>query len=62
METVGKTQKKQLHVLIAEDNELNAEILTEILQNEGISSTVAENGQQALEFSRTQSPGILMRF
>lgn len=62
LETVGKTQKKQLHILIAEDNELNAEILTEILQNEGISSTVAENGQQALEFSRTQSPGILMRF
>ena len=57
LETDGEVQKKQLHVLIAEDNELNAEILIEILHEEGIASELAENGQQALEIFKASEPG-----
>ncbi len=38
-----------LHFLAAEDNEINAEILTELLSLEGASCEIAENGQQAVE-------------
>lgn len=38
-----------LHFLAAEDNEINAEILSEILEMEGASCEIVENGQQALE-------------
>ena len=37
------------HVLIAEDNELNAEILMELLELEEITSEWAENGKTAVE-------------
>lgn len=57
LETDGEVQKKQLHVLIAEDNELNAEILIEILHEEGITLELAENGQQALEIFKASEPG-----
>lgn len=38
-----------LNILIAEDNELNAEILTEILTECHITSEVAKNGREAVE-------------
>lgn len=38
-----------LHVLIAEDQEMNAEILADLLEMEGVSSEWAENGQQAVD-------------
>ena len=38
-----------LHFLAAEDNEINAEILTEILSMEGADCEIAENGKIALE-------------
>ncbi len=38
-----------LHFLAAEDNEINAEILTEILDMEGASCEIAENGKLAVE-------------
>lgn len=38
-----------LHILIAEDMELNAEILSDLLEMEGSSSEWAENGQRAVE-------------
>ena len=38
-----------LHFLAAEDNEINAEILVEILKMEGASCEIAENGRAALE-------------
>ena len=40
---------KGLYFLIAEDNQLNAEILKEILVSEGASCDVAENGELAYE-------------
>ena len=38
-----------LHVLIAEDMDINAEILTDLLELEGITADRAENGQIAVE-------------
>ena len=38
-----------LHVLVAEDNDINAEILIELLSLEGVNCEVAENGKLALE-------------
>ena len=46
-----------LHVLIAEDVELNAEILAELLDMEDISSEWAENGQRALEMFAESEAG-----
>ncbi len=44
-----------LHFLVAEDNELNAEILTEMLEMEGASCELAVNGEKALEmFERSE--------
>lgn len=38
-----------MRILAAEDNELNAEILEELLSMEGVECDLAENGQEALE-------------
>jgi Signal transduction histidine kinase len=46
-----------LHVLIAEDNELNAEILTDLLEMEEISSEWAENGQLAVKLFSDSAEG-----
>ncbi len=40
---------KGLHLLAAEDNEINAEILRELLDMEGISCEIAENGKLVFE-------------
>ena len=46
-----------LHFLAVEDNEINAEILTEILKMEGASCEIAENGRQAVERFRQAREG-----
>ena len=46
-----------LNILIAEDNELNAEILTEILTECHITSEVAKNGREAVEKFSDSKPG-----
>ena len=38
-----------MHFLLAEDNELNSEIITELLHAEGATCDLAENGQLAVE-------------
>lgn len=43
--------------LIAEDNELNAEILTEMLEMEGAKSELAVNGKEAVEMFEKSEPG-----
>lgn len=66
-------EKEQLHssleqlrsskILLVEDNELNRELATEILSNNGIDVDTAENGQQALDALKrndTHYDGILM--
>lgn len=43
--------------LVAEDNELNAEILTEMLNMEGVSCELAVNGLEAVEMFKKSKPG-----
>ncbi len=43
--------------LIAEDNEMNAEILTEVLAMEGVECELAANGQEAVNLFETSEPG-----
>ena len=45
-----------LHILLAEDNELNMEIAEFVLQNEGTVVTKAWNGQEAVEIFRKSRP------
>ena len=46
-----------LHFLAAEDNEINAEILSEILLSEGANCEICENGQIALERFKESKQG-----
>ena len=48
---------KGMRFLCAEDNELNAEILTELLKIEGAECTICENGKRALETFEQSAPG-----
>ena len=48
---------KGLHILLAEDNELNMEIAEFMLQNEGAVVTKAWNGQEAVERFKKSEPG-----
>ena len=48
---------KGLHFLAAEDNAINAEILTELLELEGATCQVLENGRLALERFEQARPG-----
>ena len=45
------------HFLLAEDNLLNLEIATELLELEGASVTAAANGQEAVDTFRAHPPG-----
>ena len=58
-ETEEKTKAsiQGIHVLLAEDNELNMEIAEFVLQNEGTVVTKAWNGQEAVDIFRKSSPG-----
>ena len=44
------------HILLAEDNELNAEIAQTFLEGAGAKTTVAHNGEQALEIFQSHAP------
>ncbi len=46
-----------LHFLVAEDNEINAEILSELLELEGATCEIMENGRLALERFRDAGKG-----
>ena len=48
---------KGLHILLAEDNELNMEIAEFMLQNEGADVTKAWNGREAVEIFEKSRPG-----
>lgn len=48
---------KDMHVLIVEDNEINAEIIVELLRMEGAICTVCENGQEAVDVFEKSIPG-----
>lgn len=45
-----------LHILLVEDNELNAEIAQTLLKTAGAKATVAHNGEQALDVFQNHAP------
>ena len=59
IETGEKTEEsiRGMHILLAEDNELNMEIAEFLLQNEGAVVTKAWNGQEAVELFEKSRPG-----
>ena len=59
-EPVVCQEKTRMHtgrILLAEDNELNQEIATAILEEAGFSTEVAGNGQIAVDMLRRSQPG-----
>ena len=54
---VSEKSIKGLHILLAEDNELNMEIAEFMLQNEGADVTKAWNGQEAVELFEKSRAG-----
>lgn len=53
----GDKPLEGLRMLVAEDNDINAEILEELLSCEGVSCERTGNGQEALERFRQMPPG-----
>lgn len=49
-----------LHVLLAEDNEINQQIATELLSYMGVSADVAANGHQALNMAGTNTYDLVL--
>ena len=56
-ESVEEASLEGLNILAAEDNPINAEILNELLDIEGATCTIAENGKIALETFEQSAPG-----
>ena len=54
---VSEKSIKGLHILLAEDNELNMEIAGFMLQSAGAEMTKAWNGQETVELFRNSEPG-----
>ena len=54
---VSEKSIKGVHILLAEDNELNMEIAEFMLQNEGADVTKAWDGQEAVDLFRNSEPG-----
>ncbi len=50
-------ERKPVKVLVAEDVELNAEVLLEILSLEGFETAYAKNGREAVELFKQSEPG-----
>ncbi len=48
--------KNHPNILVAEDNELNGEILMELLHDEGFDASLAENGKKAVEIFASSKP------
>ena len=53
----GTSVLQGLHILVAEDNEINAEILRELLDMVGAACEICENGQLAVDAFASSAPG-----
>ena len=53
----GEVNIAGLHLLLAEDNELNAEIARTLLEDEGAITTIVTDGQQAVDIFSRNKPG-----
>jgi PAS domain S-box-containing protein len=52
--------QKDISILLVEDNELNQRLATKILQKNGIRSTTAKNGQEAIKLLSSQSFDLIL--
>jgi CheY-like chemotaxis protein len=60
-EVIMSDSLKSLHILIAEDNPINQKLAVRLLQKQGHTSTVVNNGREALEnWARQPFDAILM--
>ena len=57
LETEEKADLNGCHILVAEDNELNAEIAEMLLTDAGADVTIVENGKLAVECFQKHEPG-----
>ena len=55
--TPGRAKLQTGKILLVEDNELNQEIASAILNEVGYNIDIADNGQAALDMLRTSRPG-----
>ncbi|MDM8537496.1 response regulator [Desulfobacterales bacterium HSG17] len=52
---------KGVRILVAEDNEINQEVIEKILNGEGVSTDIANNGREALEAVKSKEfDGVIM--
>jgi two-component system sensor histidine kinase/response regulator len=59
-ETEAALHLNGARVLVAEDNEINQQIATELLERVGVSVTIANNGQEAIDLASPEFDAILM--
>jgi len=57
-EEMDFTELRGRHILLAEDNLLNTEIVKEFLSMEGMETTAVENGREAVEAFAASEPGL----
>ena len=58
--TLANPQKAKLRILLAEDNKINQQYATVVLNKAGYHVTIAENGKQAVEAVRTASFDLVL--
>lgn len=56
----NKSSLQHMNVLVVDDNEVNRLVLTSFLQSNGIASTVAVNGSEALSMIREQEYDVVL--
>ena len=49
-----------MKILLVEDNELNRDMLTRRLKRKGFSVVPAQNGQEAIDMSKSENPDIIL--
>ena len=56
-QTSAKSDLSSIHVMIAEDNSLNAKIARKLLEKKGVSVTWAKDGKEAVDLFSQSAPG-----
>jgi two-component system, sensor histidine kinase and response regulator len=57
VETLDRTPLRALRVLVAEDNQVNRQFVTRVLEKRGHAVTTTENGRQAIDAIAAGAPG-----
>jgi len=58
--TAAYPRLKGVHILLVEDNEINQQVATELLEQAGVVVTIANNGQEAVESMSERFQVVLM--